>query len=220
MNIYGERHDGDGISTRGIRHIRGSSVRNTPGLLALDSSLAGVLTERYLGFDSTGLLRVYTTLPTAPDTEGYVVPQMGWGSNGLIYATDVVMTSAEAKVIFSGAAKTLVAAPGAGLFLEFCGALLMHDYLTAVYTEVGVTWVAKYTDGAGVAVSQAIDATGFVTAAVDTYTNALPKIDAIVAAAASINQALVLDGEAADIGGTGAGVFRIRTFYRVHVAFA
>jgi len=81
---HGERHDGDGLTYRAIRHIQGRPVANYPGLLSLDSVSGTTLTQRYLGFDSNGLLRAYATLPVAPDDEGYVIPQMGGVANTTI----------------------------------------------------------------------------------------------------------------------------------------
>jgi hypothetical protein len=77
----------------------------------------------------------------------------------------------------------------------------------------------RYTDGSGVIVSQAIEATDFIDAGADTITNALPKIDAIVANSGSVNKALVLhntgDGEFG--GNAGADtVMSVKIAYRVH----
>jgi hypothetical protein len=111
--------------------------------------------------------------------------------------------------------KTLVAAPGVGFVNEFVGAILLFDY-TAAYTETADNLAVKYENGAGVAVSQDIEASGFVDATADTQTNALPKIDAIAAATASANKALVLhntgDGEYG--GGNAANAIRVKVAYR------
>lgn len=133
------------------------------------------------------------------------------------YVDQVSLTTTNIKAL-RATPFSLVVAPGAGKALEFVSAQLYYDYATAGLTESEDNFAVKYTDGSGVAVSQAIETTGFIDAAADYATNALPKIDAIVAKAGAENQALVLhntgDGE---ISGTGGGVLRVRTTYRVHV---
>lgn len=131
---------------------------------------------------------------------------------------EVTITNAE-MLALRAAPKTLVAAPGAGKVLEFLSAVLFFDY-TAAYTESADNMAVKYTDGSGAAVSQTIEATGFVDATADTMTVALAKIDAIVAKSGSENKALVLhqtgDGEYG--GGNAANVVRVKVCYRVHAS--
>ena len=93
----------------------------------------------------------------------------------------------------------LVAAPGADKVLELVSATLGLDFGSEVLAESADNLAVRYTDGSGVIVSQTIETTGFIDQSVDTLTNALPVLDAIVAATGSVNQALVLhntgDGE-------------------------
>jgi hypothetical protein len=113
---------------------------------------------------------------------------------------------------------TLVEAPGAGKYIEFLGATLKLTYGSEVFTESADNLAIKYTDGSGVAVSDTIESTGFIDQSSDTYTRAVPVKDAIVAAAASENQALVLhntgDGE---IGGNASddSILNVEIHYRV-----
>jgi hypothetical protein len=113
----------------------------------------------------------------------------------------------------------LVAAPGAGYVLEFISAVLFFDY-TAAYTESADNLAVRYTDGSGVVVSVAIEATGFVDATADTFTNAIAIKDTITAKTGCDNKALVLhntgDGEYG--GGNASNVLRVKTSYRVHTA--
>ncbi len=135
---------------------------------------------------------------------------------------ELAFTSVQVKAI-RATPQTLVAAPGAGYFLEFVDAWLMLDYGSNVFTESTDNLQVKYTDGSGAAASQAIETTGFIDQSADTYTNALAKIDTIVAAASLANQALVLhntgDGE---IAGNAANdnVLRVRVRYRIHQVLA
>jgi hypothetical protein len=135
--------------------------------------------------------------------------------DGVTQWAEVSITNAE-MLALRATPKTLVAAPGAGKVLEFVSAQLYFDY-TGAYTETADNMAVKFTDGSGAAVSQAIEATGFVDATADTITNALPKIDTIVAKSGSENKALVLhntgDGEYG--GGNAANAIRVKVAYRV-----
>ena len=138
--------------------------------------------------------------------------------NTIKHAT-VNITNAQIKAL-RAAPKELVAAPGANKFIEFISAWLFLDYGSNVLTESDDNLAVKFTDGSGAAVSQTVEATGFIDQAADTLTNALPKIDAIVAAAAgAVNKALVLhntgDGEYG--GNAGADtVMKVKITYRIH----
>lgn len=135
----------------------------------------------------------------------------------LKYAT-INLTNANIKAL-RATPITLVAAQGASKVLEFVSAVLRLDYGANVLTESADNMAVRYDNGAGAIVSQAIEATGFIDAAADTITNALPKIDAIVAQASGANKALVLhntgDGEYG--GNAGADtVMVVKVAYRVH----
>lgn len=130
------------------------------------------------------------------------------------------ITNAEIKAL-RATPKTLVAAPAAGKVLEFVALALFLDYGSNVLTESADNMAVRYTDGSGGIVSQAIEATNFIDAAADTYTNALPKIDSIHAKTACDGKALVLhntgDGEYAGNAG-GDTIIRYKIAYRVHSA--
>lgn len=132
-----------------------------------------------------------------------------------IQYAEVALTANEIKAL-RATPKTLVAAPGAGKIVEFVSAVLLLDATATGFTETADNMAIKYTDGAGVAASQTIEATGFIDQTADTVTNALAKIDTIVAKTGIENQPLVLhntgDGEYA----TGTGVMRVKVAYRVH----
>lgn len=109
-----------------------------------------------------------------------------------IINSNVTVSSAELLALAT-TPKELVAAPGAGFMLQFFGAELILDYNSVAYTESGDNMGIKYTDAAGVQVSNTIESTGFIDQTADTVTNAIQGSDLIVAAASAENQALVLD---------------------------
>lgn len=138
------------------------------------------------------------------------------GVVGDIRYAEVALTNAQMLALRATPVQ-LVAAPGAGYVLEFLSSVLIFDY-TAAYTETDDNMAVKYENGSGVAVSDAIEATGFVDATADTLTHARHVIDGIVAASGAANKALVLHntGNGEYGGGNAANVVRVKTAYRVH----
>ena len=136
---------------------------------------------------------------------------------GIRYA-EIAVSNAEIKAL-AATPKTLVAAPGAGKCVEFISALIKLNYGTNVLSESDDNLSVRYTDGSGVIVSGTIQATGFIDQAADTYTNAIPVIDAIVAATGCENKALVLDniGNGEFGGNAGADTtLTVGVAYRIH----
>lgn len=136
----------------------------------------------------------------------------------MIAVVTVTLTNAEIKAL-RAAPKTLVAAPGAGKLLELVSAQLKLVAGANVLTETAANLAIRYTNGTGAIVSQAVETTGFIDQAANTFTNALPKIDAIVATADANNKALVLHNTGAgEIAGNAANdaTMTINIAYRVH----
>lgn len=136
---------------------------------------------------------------------------------GIMQYADVTLTSAQVKALAATQIE-LVAAPGAGKMLQFMGALLKLDYGTNVFTESSITLGIKFTDDTGVQVSNTIEATGFIDQSADTYSNAIPVLNTIVAASAAENKALVLDNlGAGEIAGNAANdnTLVVRCFYQI-----
>jgi hypothetical protein len=101
------------------------------------------------------------------------------------------LTAAQIKAV-RATPHTLVVAQGSRSVIEFLGAVLLLRAGTNVLAESADNLAIRYTDGSGVTVSEAIEATGFLDQSVDTFTTAVPKIDTIVAATGALNKALVL----------------------------
>jgi hypothetical protein len=108
----------------------------------------------------------------------------------------------------------LVAAPGAGQYIEFLSAQLILDYNSIAYTEAGDNLGIKYTNASGVQVSSTIECTGFIDQSADTITNAVPAQDVIVAASAADNAALVLDNLGSNFA-AGNSPLIVKVSYRV-----
>lgn len=115
----------------------------------------------------------------------------------------------------------LVAAPGAGKYVEFVSAHLWLDFATVAHDapiNVGDDLGIRYTDGAGQLIASA-EATGFINGASDQHrhlyaTAATPATNAEITPVA--NAALVLDNVgAAEYAGTGDSPLKVEVFYRV-----
>ena len=166
---------------------------------------------------AAGLLTIATGSGLSSAATSNTVTISQDASTSAMQYADVTITAAEIKAARATPVE-LVAAQGAGNAVFFMGAQLKLNYGSEVFTETADNFAIKYTDGSGVAVSQTIENTGFIDQSADTMTNALPVVDAIVAAASAENQALVLhntgDGE---IGGNASddSTLTVRIFYQV-----
>jgi hypothetical protein len=192
MSPLGERHDGDGRTARAIRHIRGAG---------LSASLA-VRGPGSLKMDSYRALDGH--LLTVEDA--YI---------------DIYLTSAQVKALTTPI--ILVPAPGVGYFLEFVQAWLMLDYGgTNVFTETADNLEIGYGPVVAIIASQAIECTGFIDQAADTYTNALPKINNIATPVQLDNLGLYLHNPNDEFAGNAGGdnILRVRTHARAHQILA
>lgn len=134
-----------------------------------------------------------------------------------VLSTKTVLTSAQIKLL-AGTPITLVPALGATKLIEFISATLLLDYGgTNVFTESDDDLIIGYTDESGVAVSDTIEATGFIDQSADTITRGVPVKDAIVTSAASLNQALVIYNTSGDFAGNAGGdnTVTVWTLFRV-----
>jgi len=112
---------------------------------------------------------------------------------------------------------SLVAAPGAGKFLAFEGALLMLDYNSADYAGVaaGEDLIISYTDGSGEEVAR-IETTGFIDSSADAirWICQQGNLDAVSGVTPVANAALVISLLSGEIT-TGDSPLKVRTYYRV-----
>lgn len=129
---------------------------------------------------------------------------------------NVTLSNAEIKALATTPIE-LVAAPGAGKVVQLVGALIKLNAGSEALTESGDNMGIKYTDASGVQVCTNIECTGFIDQTVDTYTNAVPSADAIVAATGAENQALVLDNLGSNFAGNASAdaTMDIQVMYRV-----
>jgi len=118
-----------------------------------------------------------------------------------------------------GTPQSLIATPGASSMIEFVSAVIALDYSGTAYTESDDNLAIRYTDGDGVIVSEAIEATGFADATADTVLFVSPLADgtnSIVAETAAVNQALVLDNTGNGEWATGTSPIVVIIYYRIH----
>lgn len=135
----------------------------------------------------------------------------------VLKSVTVTLTNSELKAI-RATPKELVAAPGAGKALVYLGSILENLGGTNAITETTDNMAVRYENTTGVIASQTIEATGFVDQTAKTITQALPKIDPIIASATVANKALVLhntgDGEYAGNAANDVTI-KVTTWYRV-----
>ena len=141
----------------------------------------------------------------------------GVGSS-IIQQSTVSITNAQ-MLTLRASPITLVAAPGAGKFLEFISATLFFNR-AAAYTETADNMAIRYTNGSGTIVSETIETTGFVDAAGDAITFARPlATPPILTAAGEIaNGLLCIHNTGGDEfgGGNASNFVKVVTNYRVH----
>lgn len=149
-----------------------------------------------------------------------VPPQVAQGQGAAPVVRSVRVTLSNAQVLALNATPvTLVAAPGAGRYLEFVGATLYKPAGTAYANiAVGEDLAVKYTDGSGLDVAVA-EMTGFADQTTAQLRHINPQTGALAAGTVSdytpvANAALVAHMLTGEID-TGTSAFRLRVFYRV-----
>jgi hypothetical protein len=129
---------------------------------------------------------------------------------------DVEITSAQLLAL-NATPRPIVAAPGAGKFLVFDGAVLFLDYNSAAYAGIaaGEDLAVKYTDGSGLQVGSA-EATGFLDATADAvrFMDAYRAASGISSITPVVNAALVLQMLTGEVI-TGNSPLKVRTYYYV-----
>jgi hypothetical protein len=180
----------------------------------LVATSAGTNGQLFVG--STGADPAFAT---ATSTNSSIAYTLGAGSINLDVDESYLQTAS--TTIATGDVLTLattpvelVAAPGSGKYIEFLGAQFILDYNSVAYTESGDNLGIKYTNASGVQVSSTVECTGFIDQSADTITSAVPVADAIVAASASDNAALVLDNLGSNFA-AGNSPLVVKVSYRV-----
>jgi hypothetical protein len=134
-------------------------------------------------------------------------------SLGEVLVADVFVSTAE-MLALNATPKTIVAAPGSGVYLEFLGAYLFLDYNSAAYVvDAGDNIAFKYTDASGAKVSTDVETDGFLTLTADALRVARPVMTDPAALAIVVNAAIVMHMLTGEIL-TGNSPVKIRCYYR------
>lgn len=187
-----------------------SSVTYATGANTLDISVTQATTSQLGGGETATDAEAQAKTSTA-----VLVTPSNLAAEGFMQWADVSLTATQIKALTTPF--QLVATQGAGTFIKFLGAVFKLNAGSEVLTESGDNLGIKYTDASGVQVSQTIESTGFIDQAVDTYTNAEPAIDAIVAASAAEAAPLVLDNLGSNFAGNASddATLDVRVYYTV-----
>lgn len=149
------------------------------------------------------------------DRQGIGVAGSGGGASAVsLYSSIVTLTAAQVKAL-NATPITLVAAPGAGYFIEPVSLLARLIYGTVAYDGIaaGEDLSFKWANASGAQMLTAIEATGFLDATADAYRLTYP-INLAANVVPVANAAIVvhmLTGEIA----TGDSLLRIETTYRI-----
>jgi len=133
--------------------------------------------------------------------------------------TDIVTATYGYITALRAAPFQLVPAQGDGTLIEFVSAVLILNAGSEALTESDDNLQIVYDSGNGAAVSEVIEATGFINQTVDTITRAVPIADPIDAAADIVNKNLALKNIGdSEYGGNASEdvTMRVIITYRVH----
>lgn len=135
---------------------------------------------------------------------------------GDLRISDTLITTAQVLAL-NATPIEVVAAPGAGIYNEFVGAVLLLDYNSAAYAGVaaGEDLVFKYTDASGAEISAHIETTGFIDQTNDEvyFVGAKSAQGAVGGVLGVANAAIVLHLLTSEVI-TGDSPIKIRTIYR------
>ena len=206
----------------GATHLKGPLVVGGVEVISATGEITGDIVATAGSIGTTELANNAITavkinadaVTTAKILDGAVTAAKLASAMSAIETVAVALTNSQIKGLVA-APKTLVAAGGAGTVIQFLGAVLALDYGSEVLTESADDLVIRYGNTTGAIVSETIDATGFIDAAADTMTNAIPKKDAIVANTGAVAKALVLHNLSGDFAGNASN----NTTMKVYVTY-
>jgi len=170
------------------------------GILQLNAQDKGLVSMN----EVTNALKVVVT----PDGEVNVnaLPE------DVLQQAERTLTSAEVLALFTTPIE-VVAAPGAGKYIELVSAVLAYDYGTTAYTIGSATNLAfKYTNGAGTTVSGTAAVTGFLDQTAD-EARVVPAVTASFEPTANAALMLTLAGANVTLGN---GTVKVKVLYRIH----
>jgi hypothetical protein len=154
-----------------------------------------------------------------PSNTGTVneVPMVGSSTDmegsGIRYV-EVNLTAAEVAALAT-TAKEIVPAPGTGKVAFPLVGTLHLNYTAPAYTESSDNLALYYTDESGARISELIEMTNFITLTADAMTSIIAAKDAIVTAAGSTNQAIVLANPDDNFGNSGGSALQVKLYYFV-----
>lgn len=162
-------------------------------------------------FTTTGAVTITGGVATSGSGRFAAGVSPGNDATNLIFVDTVEITNAQIKGL-RAAPKVLVAAPAAGYYIELVSATLILDYGSEVLTETVDNLVIQYTGGQDI--TGAIESTGFIDDAADSFTTVYPVALVGVATLAATGVELFNTGD-----GEIAGNATLDTTMTVKVAY-
>jgi len=134
-------------------------------------------------------------------------------AESMIRTATVAVSSGEIKAL-NAAPKELIAAPGAGKYIDFLGAVIALDYGTVTYDDAGADGNLQIRYDAATVVSLTVEGNGLIDATEDAATTAKPLATDVTMLA---NKKIELFNDAAEYtgGAGGDGVLKVIINYRI-----
>lgn len=170
--------------------------------VTMDASGASVA-GRVFDVDSSG---VWVEFSIIPRTAGVVSADM---DDALLHYAKITLSATDMAAL-NVTAKELVAAPGAGKYIQLESAVLALKYSVAAYNDANLTIGIDNATASTITV----EATSFTNATADTVNTAVGVKDLIAAASVVANKNLAIKA-AGDLGSTGKGTINVHVTYRI-----
>lgn len=205
---------------RFIGALTGNITITFPGLAAENAGLTWLVENATTGAFTLSVANAGGTALQIP--QGQRVSVL-WNGTAMVAADTGILTArvslTAAQILdLADTPVELVAAPGAGKYLEFLGGTLFLDHAGTGFAETADNLEVHYENEAGPAASALIECTGFIDQTADTLIEIRPLATAVARAKTAVeNKALVLTNINDDFTDAGTTTSTLRAVVRYRV---